>query len=118
MLTKYFRRAAITATVLACTAGAAFADQFEIVVTENAFFPETSVLKPGDQVTFINQSGFTRSIAAIDGSWVIEDLGNEGQAILEIVADMPNEYVTLDSADTPEDNAKGMMEFSGQVSAD
>jgi len=120
MLNKFFLRAAVTAVALTCTAGSVSAEQYRIVLTDFAFFPEISYLLPGDEVTFENTSGAVRDIAAADGSWSVEALADGAEAMLVITEGMPNEFETFvpGGAEDPVDEngnlrVVGVMNFSG-----
>jgi plastocyanin len=118
MLSKFMMRAAITAAALTCTTSSASAEQFEILMMENAFFPEVSYLRPGDEVIFINQSGRTLNVAAEDGSWEVATVSDGMQASLMIIEGMPNQFGALvPNGDAPS-KVLGIMNFSVQQPVD
>lgn len=95
MLSKFILRAGATAVALICAAGSASAENYRILMLDYAFFPEISYVSAGDTITFVNNSGTTRTIEAQDSAWIIEDLADGGEATLPIVAGMKNEYSTI-----------------------
>ncbi|MCX7567053.1 hypothetical protein OS189_11940 [Sulfitobacter sp. F26169L] len=120
MLSKFIMRAAISAAALSGTAGFASAEQYHVLMMDYAFFPEISYVEPGDIVVFENISGNTRTIAADDGSWVVQGLANGATATLTIEENMPNQYLSLVPGG-PEDEVNedgnvqvvGTLNFSG-----
>jgi len=114
MLRKFILRGAVLAAALTCTTGSASAEQFRILMMENSFFPETSYLQPGDEVTFVNQSGGTLDVSAEDGSWTIEAMAYGGEATLMIVEGMTNAYSALAPGGDVANKVSGIMNFSVQ----
>ena len=63
------RAAAIAALITAGAAGAALAETQEVMIFEEAFFPNVIYVEPGDEVKFLNLSGASRKVKALDESW-------------------------------------------------
>jgi plastocyanin len=106
MLTKYILRVAVAAAALTFSAGASAAEQYRIMMMDEAFFPEVTYLTEGDQVIFVNMSGETRNIAAADESWTVTDLGDGAEAAVTVTQGMSESYKTA--------TAQGVIE--GQIS--
>lgn len=74
MLKTYRAGAVALAALLGITASAAAAEQYEILMMENAFFPDVTYVQEGDIVTFVNMSGITRTVKAVDATWTTVQL--------------------------------------------
>lgn len=94
MLSKFFLRAAVTAAALTCTTGSASAEQFQIMMMEQSFFPNVSYVKPGDTVTFVNMSGITRDIQARNGIWSIAGITDGAEATITVQEGWKNDYLS------------------------
>lgn len=94
MLSKFILRAAVTATALTGTAGAASAEEFRVLMMDYAFFPETSYVQPGDTITFVNMSGITRVIKSKNGAWETAELIDGAEATVTVFDGMQTAYIT------------------------
>jgi plastocyanin len=118
MLSTYILRAVVITAALTCTTGSASAEQYRVLVMEEAFFPEISYLLPGDEVIFVNMAGETRDLAATDGSWTVEGLADGSEASLMIASGMPNLFGALAPDGDAANMVMGTMNFSGPPVAD
>ena len=92
MLSKFILRAAITAAALTCTTGSVSAEQYRVIITDFAVFPEVSYVQPGDTIIFENNSGVTRYAGTINQEWETEDIV-EGQELAVLIEEgTPNEF--------------------------
>ncbi len=94
MLNKYILGVTVAATALTFSAGASSAEQYRIMVMDQAFFPEVSYIAAGDVLIFVNMSGQTRDITASDESWVVPALADGLEASLIVTAGMADEFST------------------------
>ena len=94
MLKKYILGVAVAATAFTFSAGASSAEEFRIMVMDEAFFPEVSYISADDVLIFVNMSGQTLDITAHDESWVIPDLSDGSEGSLIVTAGMANVYST------------------------
>lgn len=92
MLKTYRARAAFAAAFLTCAAGPAVSENFDILMMENAFFPEVTFVQPGDTITFVNMSGLPRNIAATDKSWDTENIMDGGSLTVTVSSEMSSEF--------------------------
>lgn len=92
MLSKFILRGAVTAIALACTAGSVSADNFRIIITDFAVFPDVSYVQRGDTVIFENNSGVARIIGSRNSRWVTPEVAAGGEIAVFIGDDAPNEY--------------------------
>jgi plastocyanin len=94
MLSKYILRAAATAAALTCTTGSASAEEFQVMIMDQSFFPEASYVQPGDTVTFVNMSGASRVVQARNNIWATPVLENGAEATINIVQGMPSSFLS------------------------
>ncbi|QUJ75448.1 hypothetical protein KDD17_10730 [Sulfitobacter albidus] len=93
MLKTFRARAAAAAALLTFAAAPVSAESYQILLMDNAFFPETTYVQEGDTVTFVNLSGKPTRVTALDKSW---DTGmfKDGIEISMLVSDeMSVEFV-------------------------
>lgn len=82
----------------------ALADQQQVDVIGDTFFPPIVIVSPGDQIVFYNRAGTEGNIAATDGSWETGTLTQGASYTLDVTADMTTTY-----------NFAGFSENSGVI---
>jgi len=103
---------ATVATMAAATT--ATAEQHEIIILQDAYFPQVTYLDSGDTVRFINLSGATHNIIAKNGSWEIGPIASEGEYVMTMTQGTQNTFYNKD-ATSEEDGSfliEGRMSFS------
>lgn len=73
---------ATVATLFAATSATA-ADHI-IIMLPDAYFPETTYVKKGDMIRFINSTGQERTIISDDESWEIGPIPGDASHVLHI----------------------------------
>lgn len=118
MLSKFFLRAAVTAAALTCTTGSASAEEFRIMMMETAFFPDVSYVQPGDTVTFVNMSGTTRTIQALNNDWAIADMPDGAETAITVSQGWKSQYLSRlvgDGVPTDLSNEQGLDQEEGTI---
>lgn len=66
-----FRKGALAFVIFATASSAtsALAETYQILILDEAFFPDISYVTEGDKLEFINQSSSTRAVVGQDQAW-------------------------------------------------
>lgn len=78
--------------VLCATTAPALADQQQVDIIGDTFFPPIVIVSPGDQIVFYNRAGTEGNIAATDGSWETGTLTQGSSFTIDVTADMTTTY--------------------------
>lgn len=89
MLRTFCKGACAVAAVTTLWTGAALADFHSVLIVEGSFFPSTIYVRPGDQVTFTNQSDETQVIFGAGDSWTSGPIESEASYRLDVDAATP-----------------------------
>lgn len=92
MLKTFRAGAAAAAATLTIATSPVAAENQDILIMENAFFPELSYVQPGDTITFINMSGIERAVQATDASWTTESLSDGDSSVVNVVEQMEKNF--------------------------
>lgn len=97
------------AGVFANETGTVLSNDYEVLLVEGRFFPETTYLKPGDRIIFVNMTDSDASAAAADDSWSTGTLGVDGTYTLEITPEIHTTFnlASAASAATDATDAEG-----------
>lgn len=82
---SFQKRAGIAAALItAFGAFGAAAETQEVMILDEAFFPNMIYVEPGDQVRFLNMADSDRQVKALDESWESTLIGLEGSWLYDV----------------------------------
>ncbi|MFD2740876.1 hypothetical protein ACFSUD_14930 [Sulfitobacter aestuarii] len=81
---------AVTATVFG--AGAGFAADHEVLITEGAYFPSLTYAQPGDRLIFINSSDAAQTVTGAEESWSSGPIPIDGSFVLDLAEEIPQGF--------------------------
>ena len=111
------KRVMITGAVLSAlsfaTASMANEKEHDILILPDTYFPETTYLKPGDKVNFINVSGDTHTIIAANEEWTIGPLDIDEVHQMVVVPEIERTFHNANAI-----NSDGTYAVTGDISFD
>ncbi|MGB7240612.1 MAG: hypothetical protein WBC93_00815 [Sulfitobacter sp.] len=83
-------------SIAAFASTAAFAEQHDVAILGESYFPTITYLAAGDTVLFTNESDVNHKIVANDASWTSGEILPEGAFVLTVVEDMELSFTGFD----------------------
>lgn len=68
------------------------ADENEITVLPDAYFPETTYVSAGDTIVFVNDTDGVLTMTANDDTWATEEFGVDQTETIVVLADMTKNF--------------------------
>ena len=105
------RAVAIAALIIAGAAGTAVAETQEVMIFDEAFFPNVIYVEPGDEVKFLNLSEGSRKVEALDESWESALIAADSSWTYDVTEDSFLSFQAFSSDDTTSEGYVGALTF-------
>ena len=70
------------------------AEEHVVIILDTAFFPDTTILRPGDVVRFVNESKQAKAIIHVQGVWETPSIATGDAIWVTITPDMIGKFVS------------------------
>lgn len=100
----------LAALALVGLTSAAQAEEHTILILPDAFFPDISIVSPGDQIRFVNMQEDEANVISEGEDWSIGPIPVSGEEVITVSNSMETAFFDADQAD-----ADGNMLVQGQI---
>ena len=111
------RKITLITALTALSATPLYAEQFEILILPDAYFPHISYVSSGDTLVFVNGTGGSFTVTSNNAAWTTGAIANGATATVTLDQNMENQFFhpgVVDENGVPQ--IAGLFEFGAPPS--